>query len=664
MKNSITIYILTLSIILIGCISKQRLVDSDYKKNCFNQLDVAVDNCKNCSVDSIDYCFNEHLDLDTIKDIDAVIWRDYAHAKGLYDHEVLDKSKELVNQLIGVTEDPSLLLERAKVLQLRGQISYRNNELLVAAEDYYKSADIYQKLGLPKEASACYLDITNIQYKIGNYQIAIENGRQAGAFTKAIKNRTHGDSLCLISVYNTVGLAFHERNQLDSAMKYFEFSNILTKDAKEEFWMGLVNGNMSKILRRQGRLQEAFEKVSIDLKISFKYKEFESAANSLLSAGNIYLSLNKPSKARLYYDSAYNLMQKVDSKTTWLIYYKTMATYSRTQKKFKEADEYFQRYIVLRDSLHSISAEKSLEKIHNQNYIDRQLADINLLKIENSYNTKQVRLWQVCIGAIVSVLILLFTLYRNNKKHNEKLVGLNSDLESKVKYHTAELIKTNKELDTYLYRASHDVRRPILTIIGLVKIAELTKCPNELVDIRQKITSTALLMDKMLDKLKMTYGLRAPIELQTFNLSQYFENLVETMHKLYPSAQFQLQKSDDIWLSSDTRFVDMVFSNIVENACIFNNTDSSIHISFDEDDKFISVNIEDNGMGIPEEHKHEIFEAYTRLSEKSIGSGIGLYIVSKALSKIGGNVKFNSNVDEGSIFKIKLPRMYPSYRSN
>jgi signal transduction histidine kinase len=662
MKSLISkVYILTISIIFISCFSKQVPVDSDYKKDCFNQLDIAVDNCKNCSVDSIDYCINKYLDLDTIKDIDAKIWRDYAHAKGLYDHWSFDKSKEFVNQLIGATEDPSLLLERAKVLQLRGQISNINNELLAAAEDYYKSADIYQQLGLIKEVSACYLDITNIQFKAGNYQLAIENGRQTGAFTKATKNRTHADSVRLINAYNTVGLAFQERNQLDSAIKYFEFSDILAKDVKEEFWMGLINGNISKILQKQGRLHEALEKVTIDLKISFKYKEIESAATSLLSAGNIYSSLNKPLKARLYYDSAYNLIQKLNSKIIWSVYYKTMAKYSRTHRKFKEADEYFQRYITLRDSLHSINAEKSLEKIHNQNYIDRQLADINLLKIENSYKTKQVRLWQLCIGAIASVLILLFILYRNNKRHNEKLVGLNADLKAKVKFHTAELMKTNKELDTYLYRASHDVRRPILTIIGLVKISEFTNCPNEQSDIRQKITSTAQLMDKMLDKLKMTYGLRASVELQSFNFSQYLSDLVETMGKFYPSTQFQLQKSDNIWLSSDIRFVDMVFLNIVENACIFSNAHSSIHISFEEDEKFISVHIEDNGIGISEEYRYEIFEAYTRLSEKSVGSGIGLYIVSKALSKIGGSISFNSKVDEGSIFKIKLPRMYSGY---
>jgi signal transduction histidine kinase len=240
-------------------------------------------------------------------------------------------------------------------------------------------------------------------------------------------------------------------------------------------------------------------------------------------------------------------------------------------------------------------------------------------------------------------------------------VGLNSDLEAKVKYHTAELMKTNKELDTYLYRASHDVRRPILTIIGLAKIAEFTPCPNEQSDIRQKITSTAQLMDKMLDKLKMTYGLRDSVELQSFNFSQYLSDLVETMRKLYPSTQFQLQKTDNIWLSSDTRFVDMIFLNVIENACIFTNANSSIRISSEEDEKFIYVNIEDNGIGIPEEYRHEIFEAYTRLSEKSLGSGIGLYIVSKALSKIGGSISFSSKVDEGSVFKIKLSKIYSGY---
>ncbi|HEY8933609.1 MAG TPA: HAMP domain-containing sensor histidine kinase, partial [Cyclobacteriaceae bacterium] len=487
---------------------------------------------------------------------------------------------------------------------------------------------------------------------------------QTVVFTKAIKNRTHADSLRLINVYNTIGLAFQEKNKLDSAMKYFGFSNNLAKDAKEEFWMGLVNGNMAKILERQGKLQEALEKVSIDLKISSKYKEIESTAISLLSVGTIYLSLNKPLKTHLYYDSAYNLIQKVDSKLLWAVYYRTMANYSRTQKKFKEADGYFQHYIVLRDSIHSVSAENNLEKIHNQNYIDRQLADINLLKIENGYKTKEVRLWQVSIVAVACVLILLFILYGSNRRHNEQLIGLNSDLEAKVKYHTAELIKTNKELDTYLYRASHDVRRPILTIIGLVRIAELTTSSCEQSDIRQKITSTAQHMDKMLDKLKMTYELRMPVELQTFSLSQHLLNLIETTRKVYPHTKFQMEQTDNIWLSSDIRFVNMVFVNIIENACIFNNDIPSIHITFEEDEKFVYVNIADNGIGIPEKYRNEIFEAYIRLSEKSIGSGIGLYIVSKALAKIGGNVRLSSDVDDQTVFRVKLPRMYSGYQLN
>ncbi|HEY8934666.1 MAG TPA: hypothetical protein VIM65_05575, partial [Cyclobacteriaceae bacterium] len=116
MKSFITkIYILTFGIISLCCVSKQKPVDPGYKQNCLIQLDDAVDNCKECSVDSMERCFKKYLDLDTIKDIDIKIWREYAYAKGLYHHSVFAKSKELVNQLIGVTEGPSQLIEHAKV---------------------------------------------------------------------------------------------------------------------------------------------------------------------------------------------------------------------------------------------------------------------------------------------------------------------------------------------------------------------------------------------------------------------------------------------------------------------------------------------------------------------------------------------------------------------
>ena len=69
----------------------------------------------------------------------------------------------------------------------------------------------------------------------------------------------------------------------------------------------------------------------------------------------------------------------------------------------------------------------------------------------------------------------------------------------------------------------------------------------------------------------------------------------------------------------------------------------------------VKINIEDNGLGIAEEHKSKIFEMFYRASEKSQGSGLGLYIVKETLVKLKGSIQLDSNLGQGSRFTIRLP---------
>jgi signal transduction histidine kinase len=659
MKNLIlkVFYCLCCVPLFFACDTRQKSVDIQYIGYCFDQMDAAVDKCRDNVTDSLDnVCYKQYILIDTIKDIDTEIWHEYARARGLFNHMKFDEAKESVNHLLSQMTDSSFQLEQAKLLELRGNICVISGEEQPAAIDYYKSINIYLQLDLQRNAAKCYRGITNVQFRVGNYKLAIENGQRAIAIETANKIHLRTDSVDLINIYNTLGLAYQQIHELDSAMKYFEYSRSMATDLKEEFWIGLVNGNTAKVLFEKGDMEEAERRIRIDINTSRKFNEDVSVAVSLLSMGDLCASRNQKKEASLYYDSAYQLQKVSKSKPVLAMYYRTLAKFNRNQENFRDGDIYFQRYITLRDSLQGATIGNGIEQIQNKARLEKQLTDINLLRMENTYKTKKVRLWQLCIGVVACALVLLFILYRNNRKLNRQLTRLNVDLEEKIKHRTTELIKTNKELDTYLYRASHDVRRPILSIIGLAQIAEFAIDIHEQSDIRKKIIATARDMDKMLHKLKMTYELRASVEKQTFDLYEYVSVLSQDLVKFYPSAKFQIAKSGDTVLTSDIRFINMIFLNIMENACVFRHVDSGINVNIEGDADYISVNIEDHGIGIQEEYLTSIFEAYTRFSERSIGSGIGLYIVSKALSKIGGSINVRSIVYEGSVVKVRMPR--------
>ena len=107
--------------------------------------------------------------------------------------------------------------------------------------------------------------------------------------------------------------------------------------------------------------------------------------------------------------------------------------------------------------------------------------------------------------------------------------------------------------------------------------------------------------------------------------------------------------------SSFAPVVRLIFQNLIENSIHFTRTDPEINIRVSENTGVLIIEIADNGEGILAEFQNRIFEMYFRANEKSKGNGLGLYIVKKAVEKLGGTISFVSRLDEGSTFTVTLP---------
>ena len=101
----------------------------------------------------------------------------------------------------------------------------------------------------------------------------------------------------------------------------------------------------------------------------------------------------------------------------------------------------------------------------------------------------------------------------------------------------------------------------------------------------------------------------------------------------------------------------LVLSNLLSNAIKYHNLNQSvpyIRVTFERFEDYVEIAVEDNGQGIPEESLSQIFEMFYRASINTEGTGLGLYIVNEALTKIKGSIVVESIVGKGSIFRVQL----------
>lgn len=246
------------------------------------------------------------------------------------------------------------------------------------------------------------------------------------------------------------------------------------------------------------------------------------------------------------------------------------------------------------------------------------------------------------------------------REANEAIFLANSNLEKKVADRTAELRQAYLELDTFFYRSSHDFRRPLTTFMGLAEVAKITlKDPNA-IHLFDKVKETAVNLDKMLLKLQSISDVGAQ---QLAYKEVFFKELMDSILTSYQheinkrgiKININIQRNE---LFSYPSLLKIIIENLLENAinfCCINNPIISISAR-QESDRFI-FQIEDNGQGIDPAYKERIFDMYYRASLDSKGNGLGLYIVKRAVDKLSGNIRVESEVSKGTGFQIDIPNL-------
>lgn len=228
------------------------------------------------------------------------------------------------------------------------------------------------------------------------------------------------------------------------------------------------------------------------------------------------------------------------------------------------------------------------------------------------------------------------------------------DLRNKV----LELEKTNDELNRFIYSISHELRAPLVSVIGIVNLVKMEGLYHSSGEYWELIESCSNKLDYYIQKTLQYYKNNKNVSDKS---AIDFQKLVDEIIDLYAytdrETTFNVCINQPYPFMGDAFRIEVILGNLISNAIKYqkdSEQNKSVDIKIDVSSFSAEILITDNGLGILNEHLEKIFTQFFK-TKNNKGSGLGLFIVKEALNKINGKIDVSSSLDQGTTFKITIP---------
>ncbi len=232
---------------------------------------------------------------------------------------------------------------------------------------------------------------------------------------------------------------------------------------------------------------------------------------------------------------------------------------------------------------------------------------------------------------------------------------------SRQKLIEQDLLYKNNELDTFVYRASHDLRGPIASLLGLHTIVkyEITD-PVSLKYFEMYNQQILRLNNIIISLIEISRIKDREASKVNINFNTIIEECITSFMNLpnFANITFKFNIDPNLKFKSDFSIITTIIQNLIENSIKYSKPDvpSTVNIDIKELVTSISIKVSDNGIGIDSSIQGKIFNMFFRGTEQSMGSGLGLYILKNAVEKLKGKVILDSTLNKGTTFEIILPQ--------
>ena len=219
----------------------------------------------------------------------------------------------------------------------------------------------------------------------------------------------------------------------------------------------------------------------------------------------------------------------------------------------------------------------------------------------------------------------------------------------------------NAQMEKFLYSASHDLRSPLTSIVGLVNLLRIESSDLTVLDYAMKIEQCASRLDSIVkDILNFSKTIYQPIHYDRVEFEPMLWKLIHSQYNdpNFKRISFEVKVEGNTPFYSDTDRLEIILENIIRNTVVFFDTNKVkpfVRICVSISCSHASIEIIDNGIGIARPHLENVFNMFYKGSDRSRGSGLGLYIVKESAAQLNVTMQLESEIGFGSVFRLTVP---------
>ncbi len=624
-----------------------------------------------------------------------------------------EKAAFYFTHLINIYKQQNLELEAAHTFARLGGVYSQWSRYDLAKENYDKSLTICKKHQDFEGIASCLSGLANIMTHWGNYDLALLQYLESLKFWEETGNR-----LGIARSYNNIGMLYQELSDYDRANDYYKrglkifeelndtwsivnmilhIGDIYLKTEEYDIALdyfykaleieeGIQNkklkaialSNIGEAYNKKGEYLKALDYQNKSLELKKELGDIKRLSISYSELGIIYKNLGDHTKAIDYLHQGLELALEIKSNYQINTSYKYLSEVYSSMGDYKNAFDFYKMYIDGSEEVNSMENKKIIAQLQSQYQLEKKEKQNQILRNSEQLNESQIRMQWLIIGLVSIILIASITLIfifkrreQHKKKLNVQLALKNQEIKLQgmnVQKLNVKLQEANATKDKFFSIVAHDLKNPfnsiiLLTEILLEDIQTLTK--EEIVEYLEKIKTssenTYTLLKNLLDWARSQTG-KHKVYPQKINEKDLTNEMLTLLLPNAENKEISMQSDipENSYAYADKNMIATVLLNLLSNAIKFTPRKGKINVSLLNDNSSHIFVISDNGVGIIEKDKNNLFRIDKKIqnkgTEKEPGTGLGLLLCKEFVEKNNGKIWVESEPDKGSKFFFSIPK--------
>ncbi|MEG8948027.1 tetratricopeptide repeat-containing sensor histidine kinase [Rosettibacter firmus] len=561
--------------------------------------------------------------------------------RNLGEHE---KALDLFNDALNIAIETKDSIQMAYSYNNVGGIYRLQGNNSLALEYVYRGLEIFEKFNHAEGKAFCSINIGLIYKNQENFDQALEHFMNVLQLRRKTKDEP-GIALTLI----LIGETYIAKEDINNALKFYLLAEAKYKKLNDLRGLASAWGGIGKVYELKGEYEKAINYHTRALNYSRELNYLDGQVMNLNRLAIIHAKLNKLKEAEEFLKQAKSLAKYLSAAYLVLDCYNQWINYYEIINDYKNAFYYSKKIDTVKDSLISkqnVSVIKTMESIYKAEKSEREKA---ILQKDKELAEKQRDYFILITLLILLIAVITYSRYITKKIANEKLKKLN-------------LMK-----DTLFRIIAHDLRNPFSIMFGYIN---LLKDNYDTLNDEEKLTFITNMGKAAKQNLHLLENLLLWSRLQTGKLEvnmrvlDLYEIIIENflaLSELAKDKNINLETSinDELKVKADENMLNFILKNLIHNGIKYTHKGGKVYVSAEKMDKFVKINIEDNGTGLDELTKSKLFEYDLNKrkngTEGEGGSGLGLIICKEFIEKLGGNLYVFSELNKGTKFSFTLP---------